>query len=219
MDRRSFLKSLVAFGVSSAFPGSLTEAAIEADVSSAWAGATAHPFAFYVEECGALSTLAAEHYPSSRIELFGVEPLVTRRDLSIFFDDYAGAQWIAESAHATEIEEREGDDPWDGDWGRFLDDADESTIDRLIREANDWLESTPDGEDYENANIRGWSGRGQALSYFRDAFEFCDDFDIAVVEGDCPGSSYFAAELRMSIEAANALATEKGLPIRFAAQP
>jgi hypothetical protein len=56
------------------------------------------------------------------------------------------------------------------------------------------------------------------LRFFRDDFEYGDDFDIVVVEGDCPGSSYFAAELRMSIEDANDLAEGMGLPIRFADQ-
>ncbi len=76
----------------------------------------------------------------------------------------------------------------------------------------------PGESDYERADIGGYSGRGQALCFFRDEFEDNDLFDIVIVEGDCPGSSYFAAELRMNIEQANALAAECAVPIRFAVQ-
>ena len=42
--------------------------------------------------------------------------------------------------------------------------------------------------------------------------------NIVVIEGDCPGSSYFAAELRMDLDEANVLAEEFDIPIRFAWQ-
>jgi hypothetical protein len=38
---------------------------------------------------------------------------------------------------------------------------------------------------------------------------------IVVVEGDRPGSSYYAAELRGSIDDANAAAAKLELPFRF----
>ena len=44
------------------------------------------------------------------------------------------------------------------------------------------------------------------------------NFDIRLVDGDCPGSSYFGAELCSSLEAANEIAIELELPIRFAWQ-
>jgi hypothetical protein len=104
------------------------------------------------------------------------------------------------------------------DWEAWLKTADDDTIDRLVDRVNDWINDTPDEHDYEIADLRGYSGRGDALRYFRDEFEYGDDFDIVVVEGDCPGSSYFAAELRMDLDEANALARELDIPIRFARQ-
>jgi hypothetical protein len=53
------------------------------------------------------------------------------------------------------------------------------------------------------------------VSHFRDSFEFNDLFNIVIVEGCHPGSSYYAAELHMDVAAANELAMEEGLPIRF----
>lgn len=61
------------------------------------------------------------------------------------------------------------------------------------------------------------TGQGDALRFFSH-FEHIEDFDIRIVEGDCPGSSYFAAELRSSIEEANAIAESLSIPIRFAWQ-
>ena len=46
-------------------------------------------------------------------------------------------------------------------------------------------------------------------------FEYSDDLDIVIVEGETPGSSYFAAELHGDIDDANERAESLGLPIRF----
>ena len=45
--------------------------------------------------------------------------------------------------------------------------------------------------------------------------DILDLLGIVVVEGEHPGSTYYAAELRQPIEAANAAAEALGLPFRF----
>ena len=60
------------------------------------------------------------------------------------------------------------------------------------------------------------SGQQQALAFFRDDFEHNDLLGIRLVEGCCPGSDYYAAELKGSINDANSLAEQHGIPIRFA---
>ena len=104
----------------------------------------------------------------------------------------------------------------DGDWEYWVARADDDTIEYLIDQANKWVNGVPDSDDWERATLSGYSSTGSALRFFRDDFEYNELFDIAVIEGDCPGSSYFAAELRMDIEEANALAIENDIPIRFA---
>lgn len=42
-----------------------------------------------------------------------------------------------------------------------------------------------------------------------------DALNIVVIDGCCPGSTYYAAELRMDLDEANRLATEQGWPVRF----
>jgi hypothetical protein len=42
-----------------------------------------------------------------------------------------------------------------------------------------------------------------------------DALGVVIIEGEHPGSSYFAAELRIPVEEANAIAEENGWTIRF----
>jgi len=63
---------------------------------------------------------------------------------------------------------------------------------------------------------QGWSGQGRALSFFRDLdFPTTEALCVQIIEGEHPGSSYYAAELRFEITDANATAAELGLPFRF----
>jgi len=106
----------------------------------------------------------------------------------------------------------EADEP---DWQSWLTNASDETLEEFIAIANSWIDDDADETDWEIADIRGYSDRGAAKSFFEYEFAFSDDFNIVIVDGDRPGSSYFAAELRMDVDDANALAAEMDLPIRF----
>jgi hypothetical protein len=41
---------------------------------------------------------------------------------------------------------------------------------------------------------------------------------VEIVEGEHPGSTYYAAELRGDLGAANRVAVERGIPVRFLRQ-
>ena len=45
--------------------------------------------------------------------------------------------------------------------------------------------------------------------------DILDALQIEIIEGDCPGSSYFAAELGLDIETANKVARRLKLNYRF----
>lgn len=213
MNRREFLQSIAALGISLAIPLETLAKASESVIDTVWQAALGSPATFYVLEYGALTTDAVETYPTTRAELLDFEPISSREELLYLARD----EWAVSNM----IEEYMGDsgevDPND-DWDDWLARADDNTVGYLIDQANDWITGIPNESDYERADISGYSGRGQALRFFRNDFEYCADFDIVIVEGDCPGSSYFAAELRMDIDEANAYAVEYGIPIRFAAQ-
>jgi hypothetical protein len=54
------------------------------------------------------------------------------------------------------------------------------------------------------------------MSFFQDMDgEMLDALGVVIVEGDHPGSTYFAAELRGEMNVANAVAEREGLPFPF----
>ena len=217
MTRRDFLQSIAAFETSIALPLDSIASAPESVIDQLWAAAQDNPTIFYVNEYGALSCDAVETYPATRKELLDYQEVATREELLSFARDNAAGADFLECEHS-DPRWFYGDDSVPENWEAWLATADDDTVEALIEKMNDWINDTPDERDYESADLCGYSGRGHALRFFRDDFEYGDDFDIVVVEGDCPGSSYFAAELRMSIADANDLAEGLGLPIRFADQ-
>ena len=79
-----------------------------------------------------------------------------------------------------------------------------------------WLEDTDLGEfDFELAETHSNTPQSAALSLWRDRPEELEPFHVEIVEGECPGSTYYAAVLRSSIKEANDLAIRLGLPIMF----
>ena len=62
-----------------------------------------------------------------------------------------------------------------------------------------------------------WGAQGSAFRYFSSMeYEVLEKLGIVIVEGDRPGSTYFAAELRQPIADANEAAAKLALPFRFA---
>ncbi len=86
----------------------------------------------------------------------------------------------------------------------------------LAASVSDWLHDEPNWgweEDYFSDYAHGQSA---ALAFFRQQpYEVLEALGVEIVEGECPGSTYFAAELRRDIADANRLAEELGVPIRF----
>ncbi|HEB51829.1 MAG TPA: hypothetical protein ENI87_01105 [bacterium] len=79
-----------------------------------------------------------------------------------------------------------------------------------------WLQDEPDtwGSELWPDEV---SGQGRVLQFFRDGSgsKWCTELGVDVVEGEHPGSTYYAAELRIPIEEANRRAERLGIPIRF----
>lgn len=217
MNRREFLLSLAALGGAIALPVEGIASAPDTVVDEIWARVLAEPVTIYVNEYGALSADPVEVYPATRKELLGYNEIGSRKELIALVDEDNHVEAVIECEHSDPFWFMDGE-PHPEDWNEWLIVAADDTIDRLIERVNDWINGTPDEGDYERADLGGSSGRGNALRFFRDDFEYCNDFDIVIVEGDCPGSSYFAAELHMGIAEANAYAVEYGIPIRFAEQ-
>ena len=127
----------------------------------------------------------------------------------------AGSSPPSSRTHGSSARKKSGEEAVHDDWQSWLNDLSGEAVDELIECANGWLEEDADETDWEVATLRGYTEQGAALSYFRDDFPCSDLFNIVIVEGDHPGSTYYAAELRMSVEDANLIAEAEGLPIRF----
>ncbi len=81
-----------------------------------------------------------------------------------------------------------------------------------------WLD---EGIDWDEADSfgGGWSGQGAALGFFSDLdAKVLQALGVVIIEGEHPGSSYYAAELRDEIANANQTAQALGLACRFRAE-
>ena len=99
------------------------------------------------------------------------------------------------------------------EWCQQASGTDRTSIERII---DDWLSEAPDPcREWEHYCKTG-DAQGAAYDHFlREDPELMDALGIVVIEGDCPGSSYYAAELHTDVEAANRIAAERGWTIRF----
>ncbi len=77
-----------------------------------------------------------------------------------------------------------------------------------LKEEINWLQFDSSEHDL--------GGQGHALGFFESlGSPVLRALGVKIVEGEHPGSSYNAAELRIDLDAANAVAASLGLPIRF----
>lgn len=101
-----------------------------------------------------------------------------------------------------------------GGWLRSLDQA--TFQDSVVPVVTSWLAEPPGlGED-DFGRGPDLTGQGCALAFFRDMD--CDSLraiGVKVVEGEHPGSSYYAATMEGCIAAANRAARSAGIPVRF----
>jgi hypothetical protein len=79
-----------------------------------------------------------------------------------------------------------------------------------------WLESPAD-DAYESDYLPpSATAQGAALQFFQSfAPDELEELGVLVVEGEHPGSSYYAAELRVPVHRANKTAVSAGMPVRF----
>ena len=79
-----------------------------------------------------------------------------------------------------------------------------------------WFSEEPDW-NYEYDYIRRTAtSQGAALEFFesKDGHE-SDALGVELIYGEHPGSTYYAAELRADVDAANKVAIKAGIPVRF----
>lgn len=218
MRRRQFLQAMAALGVGSVLPSVALANAPAAIIDAAWIAAQREPLTFYVSSWGTISFGANEDWQQCRRQLFGLEPARTPADLVSLADQHWRLGAVLDQAWVDwSDDDLPPRDPDEGVWRDGLATATTAQLEHLIDVANEWLEDPADEYDWEVATLRGDTEQGAALGFFRGEAELNALFNIEIVEGAHPGSSYYAAELRMPVDEANALAAAEGLPLRFIA--
>jgi hypothetical protein len=87
----------------------------------------------------------------------------------------------------------------------------------VVPEIERWFASPPDWSFEADHLPRTATGQGAALLFFQgmDPHKRAA-LNVRIVEGEHPGSTYYAAELRGSVDAANQAAVTNGVPVCFA---
>lgn len=235
MNRRDFIKTMLALGASITLPIDLA-ASTDSAIAEAWESSG---FAFDVQEYGAIwvsdfneSATREEAYgfsigdadfrrPQGLIQFAESSPLNYR--LQDIYEDYrCELQDIAESGPSAAAGRaakkrlaRLPDDP-DYGWQVWLKVEQEKAWVRLRPEIEQFLEEAPDWSELEHLPESA-NAQGAAFLYFRDCEDpgVLDQLGIIIIEGDCPGSTYFAAELTIPVDEANRIARENDYPYRF----
>ena len=216
MDRRSFLKVLASLGVAVTLPDLTTAQPVEVD--SAWKDAAGRWFLYEVNDYGTLS-FANFEAPATRREAYDLPPAAAI-DVRIIEDCWP----LEEHVEQYFLDLANGDQrrlPGVGyndnqDWRDSLKSATGDARAELVRWIETWLNEEPNW-------IREWEWLYTSVDPQGAAYQHLLGEDhavlkalsIVIIEGDHPGSTYYAAELRIAPEKANDIAERLGLPHRF----
>lgn len=179
-----------------------------------WQAALASPYWFDVDD----GTLTVAHHdtPATRAELYELPPdlasspqvLLRHASGCLALEAWLDAQWCdAEEA---------GDASVPPSWPAWVAALSVTQWRTLRRQVEEWAQDALDSEDWDYAGLYGCTGQSAALRFFQNLdASLCRALGIRIVEGEHPGSTYYAAELRVSCPDANRRAHELGLPVRF----
>ena len=224
MDRRTFLKALVALGVSLPMPLDLL-AASDREIDATWKEARDVWGLFEVGEGGVLSFANYENLDRSDAyclpwaaqlsveEIEHCQPLQWKVS-ELYLEELKEGKW--DEGKDTDADPRSPYEITETDWPAWFRGLRGQRRDEVHAELDAWLRDEPDWDWEEDYLPDRATGQGAAFEYFNDAeFEVRKALKIRVIEGDRPGSNYIAAELRITVEEANAIAEGNGWTIRF----
>ena len=88
--------------------------------------------------------------------------------------------------------------------------------DHVVPVIESWFDDSPDWNWEDDYLPRGATAQGAALEFFHGLNgEELDVIGVVIVEGEHPGSTYYAAELTVDVDAANKAAQQSKIPVRF----
>lgn len=238
INRRNFLQALIAAGASFALPAKATKAQID----QVWAEAQANPWFFEVNENGTLidadipePQVWADVFDITTSETSDIQSIIREIQacppLSSFMDraldkeiesleedfdneepELTKEQKALQKKIATLKEFRE---EYEEPWQYWIELEGKSGVAKFNELIEDWLTDPIDWMQSDFFPVRS-GPQGAALGFFENqSYELLDAIGVVIVDGEHPGSSYYAAELSQDIEKANATAERLGLPFRF----
>jgi hypothetical protein len=242
MDRRTFLASLAALGAAS-LPFRASEAT-ELQVDEAWARVQEEPCWFEVCDRTILVAGGDGGLPATRREVYdsiseewlrtpsdvedcvlGCSPLYShfatlaeqrKEEIEELLDDPGAALSALERRRLRKLLKALVDDLDEG-WRDWVQSEGRRGMPVFLEHIGEWLDAPPDWDEAEWFP-RDFGPQGEALSFFQQLDrDVLRALDVVIVDGEHPGSSYFAAELRCEPEEANDAAVRLRLPIRFRA--
>ena len=88
---------------------------------------------------------------------------------------------------------------------------------RIIPAIDKWFGEPPDRRGDESDYLpESGTAQGAAMEFFNEMpVDDLEKLGVEIIEGECPGSTYYAAELRMDIVEANRIAKIEDIPVRF----
>jgi len=141
-----------------------------------------------------------------------------REEIQFDFDGTPGQSGIqAKRSHALKVrlnampeEPEEGAESW------LLTLSSSEFEDHVVPALEKWFNSPPDWNWEDDYLPKNSTSQGAALEFFQrmDGNEL-DVIGVAIVEGEHPGSTYYAAELKINLNIANEAAIKSGIPVRF----
>jgi len=235
-NRRAFLASLLAVGATITIGVPLAQAS-PSQIDDAWKQLLDDPCYFDVNEYDTIIEPGFEE-PKTRGDVFNI-CLVGIKTPDDVIDAVEGCipltshfQQLSSDEHDDIVSQLEGDDLSPAQrralqrLGTALADADEGWKEWVQLEGSkglpafrgiieDWLQEPVEWEDMEYFP-RDHGGQGQALAFFEQLpYDTLEALGVVIVEGDHPGSTYYAAELKSDMDTANEVASMLELPFRF----
>jgi hypothetical protein len=239
IDRRTFLQALIAAGASFALPVKPTKAQID----KVWVEAQANPWFFEVDENGTLVEEGILE-PDTWADVFNDISTASFKDPQIIIREIEGCYPLISFLNFKindEIESLEKDletdppktkteldlvqkkiaslknlsDEYDEPWKDWIELEGTEGVEKFKQLVDGWLSDPVDWMQSEWFP-RNFGGQGKALTFFdQQPFKLLDELGVVIIDGEHPGSSYYAAELRNDIADANAAVERLGLPFRF----
>lgn len=224
MNRREFLKSLLAFGVAVALPIDLATAsgaptfnidtATDAEVDAILDSGA---YDFEVNNYGTIS-FAEFVEPTTRAEAYGysVDQLQNINDLQSFADSTT-LNYRLQTIYKNTLNRAPRDQ--DYGWIDWLKRSPSKNRKLIYDEVERYLEEAPDySAEWESLPDTA-NAQGAAYQFFHsEDWDLLDQLGIVIVDGEHPGSSYFAAELRVPVAEANQRPNALAVAYRFKAE-